>query len=324
MLVDAGIRLVHLHRSITLEQFDTLINRLGTDVLDYNCWETLPHIGFRSLSRHCSVPIVAHYHCTIGKWSWKSWIGCVVIPQRGITWCREWRKRFFYDAHIVCYQKGLERAKRRFGPINQTKVYGVPCGIPLSNARVEPSVLLAEPRFIQVGKLISNKRPFLTLEAFLRVKRLIPDATLTFVGDGDLMPELCEILRKENITDVHVIGETVDVEPYYCRANINVLPSKWEAMPFVLKEAAALGLPNITTGRDGQGEVVLHGKTGWIVPEDDPDALTDAMLSLARDPKTRQRMGTAGRRWVRDRFSVETTTRKLLEVYQQVQERRHI
>jgi len=75
-----------------------------------------------------------------------------------------------------------------------------------------------------------------------------------------------------------------------------VLPSSYgEGLPKSLLEAASCGRPIVASDMPGCREVVVSGKTGFLVPPHDVDALAQAIATLARDPELRRRMGAAGR-----------------------------
>jgi glycosyltransferase involved in cell wall biosynthesis len=85
-------------------------------------------------------------------------------------------------------------------------------------------------------------------------------------------------------------------------ADLFVLPSYREGMPRSVLEAMACGLPVVATNIRGSREEVVHGETGYLVPIRDPQALGEAIVSLARDGGLRNRMGRAGRSRAEDRF----------------------
>jgi glycosyltransferase involved in cell wall biosynthesis len=92
-------------------------------------------------------------------------------------------------------------------------------------------------------------------------------------------------------------GFRPDPAPYLARAGVFLLPSRFEGMPNALLEAMAQGIPPIVTDASpGPLEVVEDGRSGLVVPTDDPDALARAMERLATDPALRHRMGAEARR----------------------------
>jgi glycosyltransferase involved in cell wall biosynthesis len=83
----------------------------------------------------------------------------------------------------------------------------------------------------------------------------------------------------------------------------------------VLLEAAAIGLPTVTTNATGARDAIIAGKTGLQVPIGDPNALTAALATLVRDPSLRDEMGRAGRTWVCEHFDQSEVWRRQAEQY---------
>ena len=95
------------------------------------------------------------------------------------------------------------------------------------------------------------------------------------------------------------------------RADIFVLPSRLtrsgdrDGLPNVLMEAQAFGVPVVTTDVSGIPELVTHGKTGWLVPQKEPQALAAALKLLIDDTALRLKLAAAGAKNVREKFSSE-------------------
>ena len=77
-----------------------------------------------------------------------------------------------------------------------------------------------------------------------------------------------------------------------------------DALPTVLLEAMAAGLPCVSTPINGVPEIIEHGRTGVLVPENDPRALAAAIRSLLEDPVRRRQMGVAARIRAEERFDL--------------------
>src|ERR1700688_1424503 len=84
--------------------------------------------------------------------------------------------------------------------------------------------------------------------------------------------------------------------------DIMVLPTWREGFPNVVLEAAATGIPVITTLVTGSRDAVLPEVTGLLIPPGYPEAITEAMLQLLANPARRLQMGVAARKWVMERF----------------------
>lgn len=128
--------------------------------------------------------------------------------------------------------------------------------------------------------------------------------TLLMVGDyeaHDRPPaEVIEYLSTS--PRVHHVGWQADPVPYLAAADVIVLPSYREGLGMVLLEAAALGLPVVTTTATGCCDAVRPGETGLCVPPHDVPALTAALEQMIADAALRTRLGAAGRVWVAQNF----------------------
>ena len=86
----------------------------------------------------------------------------------------------------------------------------------------------------------------------------------------------------------------------------------------IVLEAMAHARPVVATPVGGTPEVVVDGETGLLVPPRNPAALADAIRRLLDDPDLAKRLGEAGRRRVEKLFSLESMTRRVLELYDEV------
>jgi len=114
------------------------------------------------------------------------------------------------------------------------------------------------------------------------------------------------------------LGQVADIATVWRRAHIAVLPSRREGLPKSLLEAAACGRPLVATDVPGCREIVLHEKTGLLVPVDDPQALAAAILRLVRSSQQRIRFGVAARRLVDERFAADLVGKATVALYQRL------
>lgn len=141
-------------------------------------------------------------------------------------------------------------------------------------------------------------------EAFERVHRENPDATLTLIGQGDRFDAFTK--HAEPFGDaVRLLGRVPDDQliAEYRDAAITVLPSTTDAEAFgmVLAEANACGTAVVASDIGGIPDLVRHGDNGLLARPGDPDDLADRLLQLLEDPAAADRMGQRGRaRMVRD------------------------
>jgi glycosyltransferase involved in cell wall biosynthesis len=136
------------------------------------------------------------------------------------------------------------------------------------------------------------------------------------VGDGPLRQALEEKARALRLNGtVRFLGAVPNASSLLPHFDIFVLSSLWEGMSNSLLEAMAAGKPVVATDAGGSPEVVIDGKTGILVPPNDPEALADAMLRLLADRELARSLGEAGRVRVQSEFTLETMVARLEELY---------
>jgi glycosyltransferase involved in cell wall biosynthesis len=111
-------------------------------------------------------------------------------------------------------------------------------------------------------------------------------------------------------------AETIDL---YSQATVMLIPSVWnEPSPLPAYEAAACGLPIVSTRSGGIPEIVEHGRTGLLVARGDAEELALAISEVIDDPALARAMGVAGRQRVLERFTWEASARRLADLIESV------
>ncbi len=159
-----------------------------------------------------------------------------------------------------------------------------------------------------VGRLTCDKGIPELIEAFEEILQQQPTTRLLLVGWFDasedaLCPALCA--RIQNHPQIHCTGFVADTAPYYRAMDLMVLPSWREGFPNVVLEAAACGIPVITTVSTGSRDSVVPEVTGLLIPRGNPVAIREAVLRLLRNPIRRRLMGLAARAWVLEHYPHE-------------------
>ncbi len=148
------------------------------------------------------------------------------------------------------------------------------------------------------------------VRAFAKVRELIPAAGLWLVGSGPEDPE----------EGVRCFGrvDRQKLEGLFGEVALVCVPSLVERASMVALDAAAFGLPVITTPSGAGAERVRDGETGLIVDPEDRDALASAICRILNNPELAERMGRAGRRMVEEEFTWEAVGRKIQTRMQEV------
>lgn len=164
-------------------------------------------------------------------------------------------------------------------------------------------------RAVFVGALIKRKGVHHLLEVWHRLN--LKDAELVLVGA--VHDEIKPALREFGGRNVRVAGFTARPQDFYCEASVHIFPSTCEGSAKATYEAAACGLPQITTRESG--DVVIDGVNGIIIPPENPDALAAAIEKLYADADLRARMGAAGRARMVEQFTWGHFRNRLLDAY---------
>jgi glycosyltransferase involved in cell wall biosynthesis len=178
--------------------------------------------------------------------------------------------------------------------------------------------------WLAVGRFEVAKDYPTMLRAFAGVRGRHPEAVLLLVGRGSLQRETEALTRTLGLDGgVRFLGVRRDVPRLMGLADAYLMSSAWEGMPMVLLEAAATGLPIVTTSVGGNREVVENEETGFLVPPGDPDALGSAMLRVMDlSESDRRAMGARGRERVRSRYGLSRVVERWEQLYREVSARK--
>jgi len=161
------------------------------------------------------------------------------------------------------------------------------------------------------------------LAALPEVIAAFPEVRYLLVGDGPHRSALEEQAARLGLSDrVIFTGARDDVARLLAAADLFILPSLTEALPTVVAEAMAAGLPVVATTVGGIPEMVRPGDAALLVPPADPEALAEAVGRLLANPRQAAAMGLAGRRLVAERFDIRTQAGALADDYRALAARR--
>jgi glycosyltransferase involved in cell wall biosynthesis len=204
---------------------------------------------------------------------------------------------------------------RDFG-VPVRKLCPIYAGINMPDVGTPPAREHGRNGILFVGKQFDRKGGRVLLDAFERVRRAVPSATLTIVGPrlGVLGPGIKNpgFLSKQNPDGFAAMKRL------YSDATVFVLPTLYEPFGISYVEAMAHGLPCIGTNICAVPEIVEDGNTGRLVAPGDAESLAGALIDLLMDPDKARAYGDAGFRKYRQQFTwakvaerVEERTRDL-------------
>ena len=209
------------------------------------------------------------------------------------------------DLLFVLSEKAAETFRVQGFP--EEKLFYLPRGVDID--RFKPGKRPLIFRVVFSGALIERKGVHHLLEAWHRLD--LEDAELWLVGaiHDEARPHLKRYWRD----NIKVVGFVRDLENYLSQATVHVFPSQCEGSAKVTYEAAACGLPQITTQE--AGDVVTDGVEGILVSPGNVGDLASAILELYRHPDKVERMSLAARKRVMENFTWDHFRSRLLDAY---------
>lgn len=200
--------------------------------------------------------------------------------------------------------------------------------IGVDTAKFSPALRSADERYILcVGRHTQKKGIDTLLHAFAQVAKKHLGVSLVQVGAGPLTAELNALTTALGINHrVRFLGAQPHemVLKLMRDAEIFALPSQTakngdcEGLPIVINEAAACGIPVVSTWHSGIPEAVLDGETGFLVTERDQSALAEKLDTLLCDRALGKEMGRQGRDLVCEIFDIRKQAVKLEAIYDSI------
>lgn len=236
---------------------------------------------------------------------------------------------FLVDRTIAVSADVRQSLIRRAG-LPQPRVLVIHNGIDLSSevdglhtlpARGADEVCLA-----YFGRLSPEKGLPVLLQALALLAPRCPNARTWIVGDGPDRAGLEALAKQLGIAEkVEFLGFRPDARCIMEHVDIVVHVPAYEGFGLVLLEAMAAGQPVVVNDAPGgMCEIVVHERTGLIVPAGSPEFLANALLRLVDDPQERQRLGRNGRTRCEEEFSAQRMAQRIAQYYESVLDGRRV
>ena len=169
-----------------------------------------------------------------------------------------------------------------------------------------------------VGRLFHLKGQNYLLKAFSELTEEFPFAKLLLVGDGILRQQLEDYARKKGIYERVVftgLVPPVEIPEYVSAMDILAHTSLREGLPKTIAQGFAGGKPVVAFDVDGARELVINGKTGFLIPPKNISLLTEKLIFLLKNPEIACKMGEEGRKLVEKLFPVDKMTDAIASLY---------
>jgi colanic acid/amylovoran biosynthesis glycosyltransferase len=222
------------------------------------------------------------------------------------------------------FVRTISHANRRYLtdllPAAASKIVHITYGAPLTSAP-RPRRNIAPPyQLLALGRLVEKKGFPVLLAASRILAEEGVDFRLTLAGDGPQRHHLADLVQEYALEDkVNFLGHVPHnrVPELFRQADQFIMPcivarhGDRDGLPNVILEALAFQVPVVATDVNGVGEAVIPGKTGWLVPQQEPRLLAQAMQEALTHPEESQRRAQNGRELVRREFDSTTNYGRL-------------
>ena len=296
------IRAVRAIRRLLLEQRPDLVH----------CHSSKAGIVGRLAAWLSGIPAIFTAH------GWSFTEGVAPLKRRFYQWME--MVAGFWAQRIICVSDYDRRLGCRWLPMHGGKMATIYNGIsPDAPVRTgQPSAVL---RLVMVARFSRPKSPTDVLRALamLRGDRTERSVQVDFIGDGPNLARVQRMVKELELEDdVRFLGNRTDVPTLLPQYDGCLLISQWEGFPISILEAMRAGLPVIASNVGGVEEALLDGKTGFLVPKGDIDALAEKIRYAAAHQEEFPYMGEEGRRFFLANFTVDQMMERLGKVYDEV------
>ena len=226
-------------------------------------------------------------------------------------------------AAVVSVSDYAVRSLQEQFPESAAKIHRVYNGVDLARFAVT-DFGSAPPEIISIGRLIEKKGFSDLISACALLRSRGRQFQCIIIGEGPLEESLQAQIAEENLKPCVTLSgpqTQAEITKRLAHATVFALPCTHETgggmdnLPTVIMEAMAAGLPVISTPLAGIPEMVEDGANGELVPDRDPAALAAAIEKLLDDPERARRLGDRSRQIAKEKFSIETSARQLLELF---------
>lgn len=201
---------------------------------------------------------------------------------------------------VRCVHSAVDLARLDVPPLERAEL-GVQDGVPL---------------ILSAGALVGHKDHATLVSAIAILREKFPEIHVLIAGEGELREPLeAQIAQLSLGKTITLLGHREDVPRLMRTADCYVSSSWSEGLGTSVLEALACETPVVAAVAGGIPEMVLPGKTGYLVPNRDPEALAGALADALEHPREAARMAVAGRKLVERAFTVDAMVEGTLAIY---------
>lgn len=227
----------------------------------------------------------------------------------------------FSDAILANSHAGLGSYK-----VGTNKGFVIHNGFDVSRIHAKHSQLdirnklnIKTPHVVGMVARFHERKDYVTyINSALNILKMREDVTFMAVGDGSMKDEFYALIPSKRRNRILFLGKQDDVESLINVFDIGVLVSHSEGISNAIMEYMAMGKPVIATNDGGTPEIVLHGKTGFLIKLKGEAELIDRIHYLLDNPCVAKEMGHRGKERILDNFNLKNATDKHIELYNEI------
>jgi glycosyltransferase involved in cell wall biosynthesis len=175
---------------------------------------------------------------------------------------------------------------------------------------------------VSVGHIRRSKGYDVMLRAAADVCKVAPETVFLVAGDNHEPEHFAELKTLAGTlglnSNLRFLGPVEDIRSLLQAADLYCLPSRSEGLSNALLEAMACELPCVATRVGGNPEVMMEGKTGYLVENEDAPSMAAAILRVLQQLPAGRRMGAEGRRLVEENFTTRAMMKMLVDSYERL------
>ena len=294
----------------TRKKFTKLIDEYKPDAIFI---DRQRHFGINSLKAGIPLFVLLRGH----YWSEMDWNKRTMyrsFPKRIALsqWDKIGKEIFAGATAILPICKYLEKITKKFVPGKPTNVFSE--GVDASKWYNVEGLELKHPcvGLLQYANWWGKTSEMLVLK---KVLERMPDVHFYWVGDGPLRERVLSELNGYN--NFHWLGRLQypdKVREYLSEIDVYALITGMDLAPLSLKEAQLMKKPVVATNVGGNQEMMIDGRTGFLVEQGNHEQLVDKLSLLLEDKELAKKMGEQGRKFIEETFNWELVTKKFIKI----------
>jgi len=287
----------------------------GYDVVHIHC---PPHSFVRTVAGRVKTPVVTTFHCDITITGQFFGIPIPRFFSQGFEALMNW-----YADEIISTSESyastspvIKDMPRNIIPIG---VYHDKLDESIKKQGIDP-LKDKKKQILFLGRLAANKGIKYLVSAMPKILAAHPDAKLIICGEGEEKPSIVNQIKSLGLEGNITFYGTVNLDTLsslYATSSVFVLPSinRLEAFGIVQLEAMACYTPVVAADIPGVNSVMDIGKSGLLVPKQNPDAIADSVIKIIGNPEMIRQMGARGRELVETKYDWPIISKEIEAVY---------